>query len=280
MVGLHRHMPANTAGRDFIFGDLHGCLDLLQAELARVQFDISVDRLFSVGDLIDRGPDSMGCLRLLREPWFHAVRGNHEQMLLAYFHEKASPAAPKELSKVFLRNGGRWVQELDAEVRHELRADILPRVAALPFVISVGQEHERFNIVHAELMSGSIEPDGWLARLAGMPQDETSQLILTDALLSNAGLAEMTEALAWGRRLVKKIDFKTAVEIVTPAGRLLKTKQAMRRNLSLTYVGHTPQDCMVLHESHLFIDRGAFKRDSRSCLLVLNHQEVRDWLSS
>src|SRR3546814_1363745 len=79
MAALHRHLPANTAGRDFIVGDLHGCLDLLQVELARIAFDPTRDRLFSVGDLTDRGPDSMGCLRLLREPWFYAVHGNHER---------------------------------------------------------------------------------------------------------------------------------------------------------------------------------------------------------
>ena len=86
MTTFHQHLPANTVGRDFIVGDLHGCLDLLHAELARLQFEPAKDRLFSVGDLADRGPDSMGCLRLLREPWFHAVRGNHEDMLIAYVY--------------------------------------------------------------------------------------------------------------------------------------------------------------------------------------------------
>src|SRR3546814_14755908 len=87
MANVHRHLAANKVGSDFIVGDLHGCLDLLQVELDRVGFDRAKDRLFSVGDLIDRGPDSMGCLRLLREPWFFAARGNHEDMLLDYAYE-------------------------------------------------------------------------------------------------------------------------------------------------------------------------------------------------
>src|SRR3546814_19725952 len=99
MAALHRHLPANTAGRDFIVGDLHGCLDLLQVELARIAFDPTRDRLFSVGDLTDRGPDSMGCLRLLREPWFYAVPGNHEDLLLDY----AYPCRTEE------RRGGKGV---------------------------------------------------------------------------------------------------------------------------------------------------------------------------
>src|SRR3546814_17288249 len=87
MANVHRHLAANKVGSDFIVGDLHGCLDLLQVELDRVGFDRAKDRLFSVGELIDRGPDSMGCLRLLREPWFFAARGNNADMLLDYASE-------------------------------------------------------------------------------------------------------------------------------------------------------------------------------------------------
>ena len=51
-------------------------------EMRRSGFDTEKDRLFSVGDIIDRGPDSEKCLTLIDEPWFHMVRGNHEQMLI------------------------------------------------------------------------------------------------------------------------------------------------------------------------------------------------------
>jgi serine/threonine protein phosphatase 1 len=78
-MALIQTVAANTRGRDFVVGDIHGWLEPLQAELDAVCFDPAVDRLFSVGDLIDRGPDSEQCLLLTREPWFFAVRGNHEQ---------------------------------------------------------------------------------------------------------------------------------------------------------------------------------------------------------
>lgn len=68
--------------RTFIIGDLHGHLKELEHALKRVEFDYSNDKLIAVGDLIDRGPNSVECLRLLNEDWFTSVRGNHEQMLL------------------------------------------------------------------------------------------------------------------------------------------------------------------------------------------------------
>jgi serine/threonine protein phosphatase 1 len=76
-----RRVSANSQGRDFVIGDLHGCLDQLQDKLNSASFEPERgDRLFAVGDLVDRGPDSLGCLKLLQEPWFFSVLGNHDQM--------------------------------------------------------------------------------------------------------------------------------------------------------------------------------------------------------
>lgn len=47
----------NTKGRDYAVGDIHGCFNRLQTVLDEMGFDPSKDRLFSVGDLVDRGPD-------------------------------------------------------------------------------------------------------------------------------------------------------------------------------------------------------------------------------
>ncbi|MFD2437195.1 metallophosphoesterase [Modicisalibacter luteus] len=61
---------ANKRGHDYLVGDLHGQYALLQTMLSRVGFDQDKDRLFCVGDLVDRGPDSLACLSLAFEPWF------------------------------------------------------------------------------------------------------------------------------------------------------------------------------------------------------------------
>src|SRR3546814_3946147 len=117
---------------------MHGCLDLFQAQLDRIGFDPTKDRIFSVGDLADRGPDSMGCLRLLREPWFHAVRGNHEDMLLDYAYPTPAPYAYGSSSELLFSNGGRWVLDLGKSDQDELLEDLVPRVAKRPYVLTVG----------------------------------------------------------------------------------------------------------------------------------------------
>ena len=75
-------IPANVEGRDFVVGDLHGCFDELAKLMTYVKFDPQRDRLFSTGDLIDRGPRSEECLALLNKKWFFPVLGNHEDLML------------------------------------------------------------------------------------------------------------------------------------------------------------------------------------------------------
>jgi hypothetical protein len=77
-----RRIAANTRGRDLAVGDIHGHFQRLQQCLDGVGFNPAVDRLFSVGDLVDRGPHSAQALDWLAQPWFHAVQGNHESLAI------------------------------------------------------------------------------------------------------------------------------------------------------------------------------------------------------
>jgi serine/threonine protein phosphatase 1 len=79
-----KRFAANPAGRDIAVGDIHGHFSRLQAALDAVSFDPAVDRLFSVGDLVDRGPESEDVIKWLNKPWFHPVRGNHDDYVARF----------------------------------------------------------------------------------------------------------------------------------------------------------------------------------------------------
>jgi len=53
--------------------------------LENESFDFDLDRLFALGDIIDRGDNSEGCVALLNEKWFFSVLGNHEAMFLEQY---------------------------------------------------------------------------------------------------------------------------------------------------------------------------------------------------
>jgi serine/threonine protein phosphatase 1 len=98
-----RAVARGQAGwRAYVIGDVHGCLDLLDRILAQIADDHAArppvkGLIVLLGDLIDRGPDSAGVIRRLREFDLAGFRlvglaGNHEEVLL-----KILSGDPKEV---------------------------------------------------------------------------------------------------------------------------------------------------------------------------------------
>ena len=70
---------------EYAIGDIHGCHDSLRALMDRIGFSPDRDRLWFVGDIINRGPKSLESLRLVRDLGDNALvtLGNHDMHFLA-----------------------------------------------------------------------------------------------------------------------------------------------------------------------------------------------------
>ena len=121
--------------RTLIVGDIHGCLREFEALLDKAQFAVGEDRLILVGDLVNKGPDSLGVLRKARELSCEVVLGNHEWNALRAQENPSFPSKYTEALKAQLgKEYGLWLEWFEH----------LP-----PFI-----EEEDFMVVHAGLRPG------------------------------------------------------------------------------------------------------------------------------
>lgn len=230
-------LPANTSGRDIVIGDLHGHLDVLERLLEKANFDPVKDRVISTGDLPDRGPDSFGCLNLLFEPWFHAVRGNHEDhlcgLLSILFARRRSMQVDHLAALVREFDGGMgcgWLAEWVAmnEDWTPLE-DLHVRLQAMPHILAVGAGPNRYNVVHAGLTAAGLESD-----------------VVIDAA-DGTGDADRSDSLMWSR--------KSFEEAVKHQG-LTEDKHLEAPGLSRTFCGHNVTPFPIASRGHVFIDTG------------------------
>lgn len=163
-------LPKNLAGRDFVVGDIHFKTRELHKGLLALGFDKSVDRLIAVGDLIDRGSGILDGLKLLGEPWFFTVKGNHEQMLIDAY--RANPHLP------YSAHGARWWMTID----DDSKPMIIDKLESLPLLIELQTAQGVLGVVHADVPAGLSWDD--LTRDIDNPQ-------LQDVAL-------------WGRERIKK----------------------------------------------------------------------------
>jgi hypothetical protein len=134
-----------TMGRAIIVGDVHGCAAELRSLLDRVAYVRGSDRLVFVGDLVARGPDSLGVLDVVRETGGEVVRGNHEDRLL---HWKRASEARSRGEFALLPDLGR----LHSEVARTLRPEDWSLLERTP--VSLLLEEHKTLVVHAGLVPG------------------------------------------------------------------------------------------------------------------------------
>ncbi len=92
----------------FVIGDIHGCLWTLERLLEQVRFVPNRDRLWLVGDLVNRGPRSLEVLRWCRDLGEHVVSvlGNHDLHLLARWLGVAPDKGKDTLNTILMADDG------------------------------------------------------------------------------------------------------------------------------------------------------------------------------
>lgn len=159
----------NERGRDFIVGDIEGQYEDLDRNMNEVNFDIITDRLITVGNIINRGPDSLRCLRLLNEPWFFTTRGRAEVESSVAFAQMLTSADLGDEADVgrqqqsLIGQGARWLLDIvtDAALRQEV-ANLLQGALEMPLMIQVDTQRGFVGVVPSDFPTHDGKSNDWM----------------------------------------------------------------------------------------------------------------------
>ena len=183
----------------YAIGDVQGCLRELDALLSKIEFS-SRDKVVFLGDLVNRGPDSLGVLRLVRSLGAQSivVLGNHDLHLLAILfgghNQKRSDTLTKILEAKDAEDIGHWLRK-QRLIYHDSFLDCLMVHAGIPAFWSVekalGLANEVEKVLSSESGESSIDfrvffesmygdqPNCWREDLAGIDRYRAITSFLT-----------------------------------------------------------------------------------------------------
>ncbi len=140
----------------YAIGDLQGCYSELQDLLDKINFDETNDQLWFVGDIVNRGPESLACLRFVKSLGTNAktALGNHDLHLLAIANKVRKPHRKDTFDEI-----------LNAEDSKEL----FDWIRQQPLLVT--NTDLNFTMVHAGL------PPQWTLEQAKQLAQETESLL-------------------------------------------------------------------------------------------------------
>jgi len=134
-----------TYKRFIVVGDVHGCREELDELLTLVQFKNTQDEcLVFVGDLVDRGPDPVGCVRRARELGASCAMGNHEEKHIRWRNWENRIKAGEAKKNPMRRFDEQRMQEHMA-----LSDEDIAYLMAMPKTVGLGHQTPGWVVVHA-----------------------------------------------------------------------------------------------------------------------------------
>ena len=131
----------------YVFSDVHGHHRTLERLLERVQ-PSSEDDVWVLGDMVDRGPDPIEVIRTCQAiPNVHILMGNHEDMMLDFFHQPHNPS----ISFQWEFNGGHTTKQGLAHLSEHELVDLVDFTENLPLGAHVTVGDRSYILVHAGL---------------------------------------------------------------------------------------------------------------------------------
>lgn len=148
----------------YVVSDLHGHLNAFDRALSRISLGAE-DTIYVIGDMVDRGPDPVGVLRLVRSlPNAVALMGNHEAMML----DSIVDTSDAYQWLLWSQNGGMVTAEGLASLTSESYAELVRWVRSLRYFEIVEVALRPYILVHAGFCPLPRPAGGWTRELVEM----------------------------------------------------------------------------------------------------------------
>lgn len=258
----------NDKGRDFIIGDLHASIYEFEKLLKYVNFNQSFDRCFSVGDLIDRGPNPYERLDLLNEDFFFSVLGNHELnflSMLSNYEENNCDDFDNESIECMRKIGRDWVLKNKKLSIGRIKNSTMQKLKTIPLVMNVHDNNELYHIVHAELVGLENDHESMTT---------TESLIDTSILSSN--VSYITGFRTCGTWMDRALYGRSLANAAKYGRTFINPAEYFTSKLNTVYCGHTITDSFNFKLlNHVFLDTGSGKnrKDNMNGLSIFSPKE-------
>ena len=134
------------------------------------------DTLYVLGDAIDRGADSLKCLRyIMAAPNIHMLMGNHEQMMLDAL--TSDYEADDSYMHNWLGNGGTEVLPAFCKLPEDEQVAIMEYIADLPYLTQVKIGEQNYVLVHAGLNVVDYRTSSDVSTAAVLPRQQLDDLL-------------------------------------------------------------------------------------------------------
>ncbi|KAJ1807742.1 hypothetical protein LPJ75_004734 [Coemansia sp. RSA 2598] len=205
-----REFTNKTVKRMIFIGDIHGCSEEFNQLLQEVKYVPGEDQVVLVGDLVAKGPDSIGVVRKAREIGAWCVKGNHDDRVIRWREFLNGPAVGVTQESLKSLESGDGLPYSDFEISGKPHYDIARKLspadyefmAAFPAIIGLPDPFAEYVVAH-----GGIDPSKPI--LQQNPED----VFTMRNIGSDGPSSETEEGLGWFEVWAEKMQ-----ELTPPSG--------------------------------------------------------------
>ena len=272
------------SGKLYLMSDVHGYFLPFLRILREIRF-MDADRMVILGDLVAKGPDSLGVLRFVMENKnILALRGNHEQRLLQYFGADCAAGIPDSTMRSWAAGDGAGIIRQMDMLSEDGRRRTLEFVRAMPLLGAMKIGNTEYVMVHGAPDAGEN----------GEIQGQERSLCQPDNIGEGSG--------KWKEWFSEKENGSNGIRIMVEQKKVFGTYEKGDYDVLInrygspdadnripkgmvSVVGHTPTfkygkqyaGDMIIKEDKIFLDCGAGQGYDLGCLEILSGNDKNSY---